>query len=94
MSILIACALIAVVAAMIPLNCIQKYSHGCPLAHKKMAAKQCLRDSITPSGATDIAGLPASGPHEPQNIPACNTEVRDFSRSIINARIDASPLRC
>jgi hypothetical protein len=66
-STIVACALIVLIAGMIPLTCAHKLSQGCPFTHKmKAKANPCLRDSVTSSpDLAGMVGLPPSGPMSP-----------------------------
>ena len=89
-----ACALILVVAGIVPLNYIHKHVQVCASGHKKAVVSQCLRDSATSSVPTDAVSLIVSAPADPQEIATDNVEVVDFCRFVVNASTGAPPLRC
>jgi hypothetical protein len=92
----VACALVVLIAGMIPLNYVHKLSHGCPFSHKvKAKVNPCLHDSVTSS--SDLAGIfgpPASSPVGPKQLPICTIQASDFYSPTVNTLIEDPPLRC
>jgi len=89
-----ACVLILVIASTFPLNYVRKHVQDCSVTHKKMAAKQCLRDSVISSDATDTVSLPASAPDHLQKIPVQKVNFLDSAANPVSTSTESPPLRC
>ncbi len=91
-STIVACAIIMLIAGMVPLTCAHKLSQGCPFSHKM---KPCLRDSVTSSSdLAEMVGLPPSGPMSPDPAVVLTASTFDFEAPTPNTQTEAPPLRC
>ncbi len=91
----VACALILVMMGIVPLNCIQKLSEGCPFSHKvKLQANPCPRDSLRSPGTTGVVILPTSAPVVPKPEPAQYAQADDSLSVKSNSLTETPPLRC